>query len=82
LIFISKSEKSHVTEILSALTAKPVVTVSEIDNFARRGGIINFYRDGNKVRFEIDPTVAGKNGLKISSQLLNLGKIVKPEDEK
>jgi hypothetical protein len=50
--------------------------VSEIDGFAQRGGNINFFLAGTKVRFEINPGAAQSDGLKISSQLLSLGKIV------
>jgi hypothetical protein len=76
LIFISKSEENHVAEIFSQLDSKPILTVSEINSFAQNGGIIDFYLQGNKVRFEINPDSAQRRGLKISSQLLNLGKIV------
>jgi YfiR/HmsC-like len=76
LIFISKSEESHVAEIFSKLDSKPILTVSEINSFAQNGGIIDFYLQGNKVRFEINPDSAQRRGLKISSQLLTLGKIV------
>ena len=81
LIFISKSEKKHVAEILSALDDKPVLTVSEIEGFAERGGGINFYLEGNKVRFEVNPDAARHDGLKVSSQLLNLGKIIETAKE-
>jgi YfiR/HmsC-like len=81
MIFVSKSEKKHVAEILSEMDSKPILTVSEVDGFARQGGIINFYLDGTKVRFEIDPSAARSDGLKISSQLLSLGKIVQPAKE-
>ena len=81
LIFISKSEKKHVTEILSALDDKPVLTVSEIEGFAERGGGINFYLEGKKVRFEVNPDAAQHDGLKISSQLLSLGKIIETAKE-
>jgi hypothetical protein len=82
LIFISKSEKRHVDEILPKLQAGKILTVSEIPGFASHGGMINFYVEGNKVRFEINPATAQSEGLKISSQLLGLGKIVKPDPEK
>jgi len=82
MIFISKSEKSRTAEILSTLRSHPVLSVSEIEGFARRGGVINFYLDGNKVRFEINPAIAQREGLKMSSQLLSLGKIVQPEPVK
>jgi hypothetical protein len=78
LIFVSRSEKGRVADILSKLDDRDILTVSEIEGFARRGGIINFYLEGNKVRFEINPVSAQRDGLKISSQLLSLGKIVKP----
>ena len=76
MIFVSKSEKKHLAEILSALGSRPVLTISEVDGFARSGGGINFYLDGTKVRFEINPAAAQNDRLKISSQLLSLGKIV------
>jgi hypothetical protein len=81
ILFVSKSEKSHVAEILSALDSRPVLKVSEIDGFARQGGNINFYLDGSKVRFEVNPTVSDRDGLKVSSQLLNLGKIIQTAKE-
>ena len=81
LIFISKSEKKHVPEILSALDDKPVLTVSEIEGFAERGGGINFYLEGKKVRFEVNPDAAQHDGLKMSSQLLSLGKIIETAKE-
>jgi hypothetical protein len=52
--------------------------VSEVPNFANEGGDINFYISSEKIRFEINPQAARQAGLKVSSQLLALGKIVAP----
>ncbi len=82
LVFISKSEKSRLTDIFESLGSASVLTVSETENFARRGGMINFYLDGNKVRFEINSDAAQRKGIKISSQLLKLGKVISPERAK
>jgi len=79
IVFICNSEAGHVDEILAALGPRPVLTVSEIPGFANRGGVINFYREGSKVRFEINPDAAGKKNLKVGSDLLTLGKIVHSE---
>jgi hypothetical protein len=79
VVFISKSEKARMADVLSKLNTKETLTVSETDGFARRGGIINFYVEGSKLRFEINPTAAQRRGLKVSSQLLSLGKVVEPE---
>src|SRR5437867_4028325 len=52
LVFISKSEKSRLPDIFDSLGAASVLTVSETENFARRGGILNSYLARNTVRFQ------------------------------
>ena len=78
LVFISESERERVGDVLAALDLQSVLTVSDIDRFAERGGVIRFFVQGNRVRFEINPASARREGLKISSQLLALGRIVEP----
>lgn len=82
LLFISKSEKDKIQKILNQVYPGAVLTVSEVDGFARRGGILNFYLEGNKVRFEINPAAAERENLKLSSQLLSLGKIISAQPPK
>ncbi len=79
LVFISKSESRRIDSILPVLGSHPVLTVSEVEGFARQGGVIAFYQDGKKVRFEINIGAAQRIGLKMSSELLRLGKIVGQE---
>lgn len=78
MIFVSRSEEDHLGQIFSQLDSRPILTVSEVGSFAHNGGDIGFYLMDGKVRFEINPQSAQRCGLKISSQLLNLGKIVEP----
>jgi ribosome-associated protein YbcJ (S4-like RNA binding protein) len=77
MIFVSRSEEGHVVEILTELGSRPILTVSEVESFAQDGGDIDFYLSDGKVRFEINPESARRCGLKISSQLLSLGRVVK-----
>ena len=63
--------------LLVDLADKSVFTVSDRKGFAHDGGIANFFRADKKIRFEINPTAAKESGLKISSRLLRLAKIVK-----
>jgi hypothetical protein len=69
----------HFGDVSFKLDSRPVLTVSEDGGFIQHGGMINFYRDGTKVRFEINPEAAEKKGLKLGSELLSLGKIVHSE---
>jgi hypothetical protein len=78
MIFVCRSEAGHVDAILSQLSSKPILTVSEVPDFASAGGDIDFYLSNDKVRFEINPQAVRQGGLKMSSQLLALGKIVEP----
>ena len=82
ILFISKSEASGLAAILASVEPSGVLTVGETEGFARCGGVINFYLDGGRLRFEINPGAAGRCGLKISSQLLSLGKLVETADGK
>ena len=40
--------------------------------------MIGFRMDANKVRFDISPQAAARAGLRISSQLLKLARVVPP----
>jgi hypothetical protein len=51
-----------------------ILTISETEDFIASGGMINFFREGNKFRFEINDQAARDAGLKIASKLLELGR--------
>ena len=77
IVFVCKSEKARLPRILKELNGDNLLTVGECDGFAQHGGVMNFYLEDGKVRFEINPDAAEREKLKISSQLFRLGKIVK-----
>jgi hypothetical protein len=79
LVFVSPSEQGRMSSVIAALGSAPVVTVSEVPGFARLGGVFNFFLEGKKVRFEINPAAAKRHGLRVSSELLKLGRIVDSE---
>jgi YfiR/HmsC-like len=72
ILFISKSEEKHFSEIIQALHGTAVLTVSENDGFIKTGGMVNFVKEDNKIRFQINDEAAKANRLKISSKLLSL----------
>ena len=75
-LFISSSERKNVRTILGLLAEAPVLTISEIPGFAQQGGMVNFYLEDQKVHFEINPKSASRTGLRVSSQLLRLSRVV------
>ncbi len=76
VVFVSKSETGRMAAIIAALANRPVLTVGDMPDFARRGGMINFYLEGPKVRFEINRSAAMDGGFKLSSRVLSLAKLV------
>jgi hypothetical protein len=72
ILFISSSETRRLPEIFAALRDSNVLTIGETDRFLESGGMINFVREGTKIRFQINEEAAKNAGLKISSKLLSL----------
>jgi hypothetical protein len=76
LLFIPKSVQDPTGDLLQKLHGRPVLTVSETPGFAEKGGVLNFVMADKKVRFEANPQTAARQGLKISSKLLQLSRVV------
>lgn len=81
IVFVASSETNRVDEVLRALKKRNVLTIGEVGGFCRKGGMINFTLDENKVRFEINADSARDAGLTISSKLLKLATIVQTSQE-
>jgi YfiR/HmsC-like len=72
VLFVSSSEDRELAHDLEALHGAPVLTVSDIPDFASRGGMIQFVLIDNRIRFEINVSNAERAGLTVSSQLLKV----------
>jgi YfiR/HmsC-like len=76
IVFISGSEQSRMREILEAFRGRPVLTVSEVPGFCELGGSINLRLIDAAIRFEINVAAGERAGLRFSSKLLSLARIV------
>ena len=61
-------------DILTAVRNWNVLTISDLDNFAYAGGIVQLITLEDKIRFEINLKSAQRAKLKISSKLLKLAR--------
>jgi len=75
LLFIADTGSGDLRVLIERLKNSPVLTVSELSGFARKGGMIKLYTRAHKVRFEINHTAVRSAGLEISSRLLRLAKL-------
>jgi hypothetical protein len=76
ILFISTSEKARLANTLAYLDKQAVLTVSDIPDFSRRGGMIEFFVQHNKVRLAINLDNLQASPLKASAQLLQVSEIV------
>jgi hypothetical protein len=76
MVFIPITESDRAESIVRSLKGSSTLTVGEAEGFAVLGGIINLTVEGNKVHFEVNRLAADRAGLRISSRLLSLAKIV------
>lgn len=76
VVFISQSESGKVSFILSKLSDAAILTVSDIDNFTKSGGIIGFIYKNNKIGIEVNATQAKKKQLHISAKLIEFATAV------
>ena len=79
LLFVSRSEIERLPQILARQQGVSSLTVGETDQFVQLCGIINFTVEEGQVRFEINPNAAQRAGVRISSRLLRLAKVVRTE---
>ena len=75
VLFVGASDRKEIARLVEAVGPSPVLTIGEHVQFSRLGGVIAFFRDGNRVRFEINLDAAGRAGLQVSSKLLRLATV-------
>jgi hypothetical protein len=76
LLFVSGSNRGRLPQIFAAVKGKPILTIGEMADFAKLGGIINLVKVERKIRFEVNLDAARRAGLKISSRILKLATLV------
>ena len=77
VVFVPEDRARRLPEILSALRGSPCLVVGASPGFAAEGGAVNFVLENRRIRFEINPAAADAAGLKVSSKLLQLARVVK-----
>jgi len=72
VVFISRSEQGRLAAYLVAYRNRPVLTVSDIESFARQGGMIELVIVSGRIRFKINLDAARRQGIRLDATLLNL----------
>ena len=81
ILFVASSESARWQEYRNVCDGRPVLTVSDMPGFARRGGMIELFTRENKLRLRANPETARRAHLQLSSRLLRLAEIVESGGE-
>jgi hypothetical protein len=77
VLFTSGLDETRTGPLLESVGGKPVLTVSDLRNFARFGGVAELIVENGTMRFDINLDAAQRAGVRLSSKLLSLATIVK-----
>jgi len=72
ILYVGDLKGRQLNELFRYLHGKPVLTVSSIPNFVRKGGMIDFVIQNKKVRLETNVETVRHAKLKISAKLLEV----------
>jgi hypothetical protein len=82
LLFVSRSEAKQQSELFRALADSNVVTIGESPDFTKEGGQVRFFLSKSQtIKIEINRTAVHRAGIFISSRILKIARIYKPEDQ-
>jgi hypothetical protein len=76
VLYVSGIDDRRLVEVVTTVRDSPVLTVSDTDAFAKRGGIVQIFIDSGKLKFRINVRSARRARLVLSSRLLALAEVV------
>jgi hypothetical protein len=81
IVFVSAREEKRLQEILNSVKGTSALVVGESEDFAARGGGIQFFVEANKLRFAVNVDAMQRAQLRVSSKLLALAKISHDQEQ-
>jgi hypothetical protein len=72
VLYIGDQERRRIPPIIKSLSNASVLTISDIPDFAERGGGIGLLHRDDRMLFEVNLASTRKAGLRLSGQMLNL----------
>ncbi|MCW3121540.1 MAG: hypothetical protein JWQ38_1032 [Flavipsychrobacter sp.] len=77
ILIITENASGRLKRIALVTEGKPILIVSENNGLIRKGACINFIIVDDHLKLEFNKSNIDQRGLKIASELLNLGTVIK-----
>lgn len=76
VVYIDKSKQKKIKELINFFDDNKILSISDIETFCKDGGMIGMVNIKGKIKVEINLDAARRAGFHISSNLLEVAKIV------
>ncbi|HYT77352.1 MAG TPA: YfiR family protein [Vicinamibacterales bacterium] len=77
ILYISGFDRNRMAGVLDSIAGASILTVSDLDGFARIGGVAELYFEDDRMRFAINVESAQRARLRLGAPLLTLARVVK-----
>ena len=82
LLFVTEREPRRLVAILEEASQSSMLTVSDVEQSALHGVVIEFFLEKNRLRFAVNVDMMERARIKMSSRLLSLATIVRDTDNR
>jgi hypothetical protein len=76
IVIVGSNELELLQGVIRKVKGEHTLIVSHSSEFAKKGAMINFFLEDDRLRFEINLNAIKKENLQVGSQLLNLARVI------
>lgn len=76
VVYLARSAFADWTTVQRSWAGRPILTASSLPDFARRGGIVEFGIERNRLRLTVNLDAARASGITLSSSVLRLARVL------
>ena len=81
VIYFGDASAEDIRKTLAKVEGRAVLTLGETESFPRLGGMIGLVNDEDHIEMLVNLPLVQRSGVKISSRVLNLATLVRPQRE-
>ena len=76
VVYVGKSKNRDFDDIMTSVSGKSVLTITDGNGLGEKGSCINFRVIGGKLKFEINQATVSASNLKVSTQLSSMAILI------
>jgi hypothetical protein len=80
-LYVVPALRPQLSVLMARTRGRPILTVADSHGFGELGVLINMYIQDRYIRFEINTVALRDSGLRVSSQLLRLARLLEPPSD-